>query len=321
MAGISSKAAGKLENKRKFNDGTQLDYKEFSDGSGLELYSTEFRSYDPQIGRFHQIDPLYEFAFDWSGYTFVQNNPILFNDPLGLDSLRRNGDGTLPTQRPDGANLQDNDLVLDDNGEMTNYYNGEGWQTPGSSNVDVVGRKNETSGASYWNFFKEMLKLQSGIQEFDIYGSVQLKFTWNAGNLLKKGDNGKLVVPIGLQAGYNTENGGGYWDVISAKNSYLNYGYLIADARISKGASNIRGDYVKTRGLLTIYNYKGAKLQLDATGNIKDISTLRIGARGVYEQVLIPSNSAIAPTTSVEVATGFRVKFQKPWAFTGLLLW
>jgi hypothetical protein len=166
-----------------------------------------------------------------------------------------------------------------------------------------------------------MVKLQSGVQEIDIYGSVQFKFTWNAGNLLKKGDNGKLVVPFGLQAGYNTENGGGYWDLISAKNTYLNYGYLIADARISKGASNIRGDYVKTRGLLTIYNYKGAKLQLDATGNIKDISTLRIGARGVYEQVLIPSNAAIAPTTSVEVATGFRVKFQKPWSFTGLLLW
>jgi RHS repeat-associated protein len=86
MAGISSKAAGKSENRRKFNDGTELESKEFSDGSGLELYGTDFRSYDPQIGRFHQKDPLGEWTESWSLYSFAYNNPILFNDPLGLSS-------------------------------------------------------------------------------------------------------------------------------------------------------------------------------------------------------------------------------------------
>ena len=130
MAGISSKAAGGLENKRKFNDGTELENKEFSDGSGLELYATEFRSYDAQIGRFHQIDPLTEFSFNWSGYSFVQNNPILFNDPYGLDTLRRNADGSLPTARVDGSKLQDVDVILGENGQVANYYNGESWQAP-----------------------------------------------------------------------------------------------------------------------------------------------------------------------------------------------
>lgn len=86
MAGLSSKALafGEPKNKKGYA-GNEIQNKEFSDGSGLEVYDFNARTYDQQIGRFIQMDPLSEEddQEDWSPYHYSYNNPVTFSDPDG----------------------------------------------------------------------------------------------------------------------------------------------------------------------------------------------------------------------------------------------
>jgi RHS repeat-associated protein len=83
MAGISSRAMnfGAPENRKKFNG------IEHTTDLELNQYDAFFRTLDPQIGRFLQIDPKIESAEAWSPYSTMLDDPIKNIDPLGDSTI------------------------------------------------------------------------------------------------------------------------------------------------------------------------------------------------------------------------------------------
>lgn len=49
-------------------------------------YTTEFRQYDPRLGRWLSLDPLMAEYSEWSPYVAFENNPVLYVDPEGLEA-------------------------------------------------------------------------------------------------------------------------------------------------------------------------------------------------------------------------------------------
>ena len=87
------------ENKYLFN-GKELQDQQI-DGVNLDWYDYGARFYDPQIGRWHVVDPAIEDShFENSPYTYVYNNPVKLVDPFGMDSIFYNQKGKeLENQR------------------------------------------------------------------------------------------------------------------------------------------------------------------------------------------------------------------------------
>jgi len=77
-------------------------------------YTTEFRQYDPRLGRWKSIDPLMHMFPSMSPYVAFANNPIFFIDPYGL--APENGDG--------GGNGGGETFIGDDGKEYTTTHEG-----------------------------------------------------------------------------------------------------------------------------------------------------------------------------------------------------
>ncbi len=91
MAGISSKAAGTIQNKEKTFQGQRFD-----DDLGLNWVQFKWRNHDPQIGRFIEVDPLSEeYAYN-STYAFSENHVTSHVELEGLEKVSIKSNVTIP---------------------------------------------------------------------------------------------------------------------------------------------------------------------------------------------------------------------------------
>jgi len=101
---------------------------------GLNVIQMDWRNYQPDLGRFFNVDPLAEEAPDWSPFRAFFNNPIIFSDPSGLYETRyedENGDLIVETDDGNDATVlvsdEDKaDFVAEFFKYSTNIQNDEG---------------------------------------------------------------------------------------------------------------------------------------------------------------------------------------------------
>ena len=91
--------------------------KEMQSDLGLDWYDYGARFYDPVICRWNVQDPMVEKHYDWSSYVYAYNNPILYIDPIGLDTFRINVDNKIINQ-----------IAIKDSKSHTYIINGEGME-------------------------------------------------------------------------------------------------------------------------------------------------------------------------------------------------
>jgi RHS repeat-associated protein len=114
MAGISSKALnGAAENKRKYQQ------YEFNSDFDLNLYESFYRTHDPQIGRFLQIDPK---PLDLeSPYAAMGNNPIKNTDFLGDTTIYYSSSGAELLRTTEGSKAMGNVVTFVSDKNLRNF--------------------------------------------------------------------------------------------------------------------------------------------------------------------------------------------------------
>jgi len=168
------RSSGLGEQRHLFN-GMESDNEVSGDGNS---YTTQFRQYDPRLGRWKSIDPLAGKYPGQSPYAAFNNNPVFYTDPLGLE-------GEPPEGLPE--NPDNEEVATAENGNKYVFEEQSGKWIHTKDDVDIAGKdrtKKAPSTPSKTAIYAEVYLRRTGVR------AIQRAFTSLDKSLYKKGSEG-----------------------------------------------------------------------------------------------------------------------------------
>ena len=164
-------------------------------------YTTEFRQYDPRLGRWLSLDPMMMMFPSLSPYIAFDNNPVIYDDPLGLSPdppVKKSGNRHFKATDEQKADELKGLPDAPKKGDEKHYIYTEGKKT---TVVDYVYVENNNTEAAdgYWTCHVGILDLASVLNEHgDMTTNIDLKVV-----LIAKADP---PAPVLNNEGLNKEN-------------------------------------------------------------------------------------------------------------------
>jgi len=242
MAGISSKAAGTLENKKSKYNGYEL-----NTDFDINLYESFYRTHDPQIGRFLQPDPK---PTDMESlYAAMGNNPIKNTDFLG-DTTIYYAAGGQELYRTNDKHANGVTFIADDNVGGFNLL---------TKGLELLGVN--TSGSTASSFMRGLGETYNTQSVFD-YVDGNAKNSTPDKTFSPNDGKGPLI----SEASAAVEKKDGAWTVNPSKTDPTNQ-QPFASSKVGNGVNGIT---------LHTHDNEGRKFKLNSTGQT---GTVESGAK------------------------------------------